>query len=126
MRRKWSEQVAPKTPHRRTKMTATRLLRNKWVLVLGVLTVLGMVAGQSLADPPHHGGYASSPSYGSGGGYRHWTPSFGHYRPFGGYHTYGGGYYSTPVVVRPPCTPYYGGYSTYVCTPVVRVIIVVR
>ena len=106
-------------------MTATRLLRNKWVLLLGVLAVVGLVAGQSLADGPHHGGYASGPSFASGGGYRHWTPSFG----------YRGGYYShlspsyghyRPVVVRPPPVPYYGGYSTYACTPGVRVIIVIR
>ena len=103
-------------------MVATRLLRNKWVLLLGVLAVVGLMAGQSLADGPHHGGYGSS--YRSGGGYHHGS-SWGNW---GGYSSYRSPSYSyyRPVVVRPPCVPYYDGYSTYGCTSGVRVVIVVR
>ena len=108
-------------------MSATRLLRNKWLLLLGVLAVVGLAAGQSLADEPHHGGYYghSYGGHGGHGGYGRWSPSWGHW---GGHD----GYYSPsyecrrPVIVRPPIMPYYGGYTTYGCTPGVRVIIVVR
>ena len=69
-------------------MNAERIFSNKWVLAIGVLAVLGLTTGISLADHPHHG----FSHHGFRGGF-----SFGFGVPF----------YSAPYVAAPP---YYAPY----------------
>jgi hypothetical protein len=106
-------------------MNAAKLMANKWVLVLGVAVVVGVMTNVSLADQPRHAGFNDG-SRGSWDGGRSWstnrdrdgdhsrgfTPSWG-----GGREQFGRPVYVTPPVnYRPPVS--FGGYGNGCVRPV--------
>jgi len=102
-------------------MNAVKLMTNKWVLVLGVAVLVGVMANVSLADPPRHVGYGDGYRGGMGGhsgyvdrdgdGYRSrgfspgWQGGYGQFgRPWG---------FRPPMNFRPPV--FRGGYDNGGC-----------
>ena len=98
-------------------MNALKLMTIRWVLVLGVAVLVGVMANVSLADPPRHGGYGGSdsqPGYinRDGGGNGQFCPLPPGFRPpmnHGGYGWYGG--YSGGCIR----TDGFGGYPNGGC-----------
>ena len=83
---------------------ATRILQSKWVVLIGVLAVVGMAAAPAFAEHHHH--------YYRGDYDRHFVP----YYNYG----YSAPYYSTPYpypYYYPQAAPYapyyYGNYGGY-------------
>ena len=101
-----------RTREKEKNVNVAKLMTNKWMLVLGVAVLVGVMANVSLADPPRHGGgYSDGYRGGWGGqsGYANhdgdrsrgvgpsWGGGYSHFGGYGGYTHHGG----------------YGGYGSY-------------
>jgi hypothetical protein len=90
----------------------TRLFQSKWVVVIGVLAVLGMMAAPALADR-HHGGFHGGFRGGWGGSWHGGGFYGGYARPY--YVAPYPYYYPAPVAPYPYYFYGYPGYGS--CAP---------